>query len=99
MRTGTLDEKRADGRETGMAGKGNPVSRREILLGGIGAGLAVAGIAGRPGTARAATRPGAVRPGVWASTQLTAQQQAGQRVIFSYPGLTPPDSLLEQISA
>ncbi len=26
-------------------------------------------------------------------------QQAGQRVIFSYPGLTPPASLLDQISA
>ena len=26
-------------------------------------------------------------------------QQAGQRVIFSYPGATPPASLLDQISA
>lgn len=87
-----------------MTRKGDPVSRRGLLLGGIGAGLAVAGIAGRPGAARAAVRsravrPGAVRPGGRASTQLTAEQQAGQRVIFSYPGLTPPDSLLEQISA
>jgi beta-N-acetylhexosaminidase len=99
MRAETLDEKRADGREADMAGKGNPVSRRGLLLGGIGAGLAVAGIAGRPGAARAAVRAGAVRPVVRASTQLTAEQRAGQRVIFSYPGLTPPDSLLEQISA
>jgi beta-N-acetylhexosaminidase len=97
-----------------MAREGEPVSRRGILLGGIGAGLAAAGIAGRPGTARAAVRQGAVRQGAsWpaavrqgairqgarAGTQLTAKQQAGQRVIFSYPGLTPPDSLLEQISA
>jgi beta-N-acetylhexosaminidase len=104
MRTETLDGERADGREADMTRKGDPVSRRGLLLGGIGAGLAVAGIAGRPGAARAAVRsravrPGAVRPGGRASTQLTAEQQAGQRVIFSYPGLTPPDSLLEKISA
>src|SRR4030081_3620666 len=28
---------------------------------------------------------------------LTPQQSAGQRVIYSYPGLTPPDSLLAHI--
>lgn len=28
---------------------------------------------------------------------LTPRQQAGQRVIYSYPGLTPPDSLLRDI--
>jgi beta-N-acetylhexosaminidase len=30
---------------------------------------------------------------------LTPRQRAGQRVIFSYPGLTVPSALLEQISA
>jgi beta-N-acetylhexosaminidase len=28
---------------------------------------------------------------------LTLQQQAGQRIVYSYPGLTPPDSLLQHI--
>ncbi|GII25808.1 glycoside hydrolase family 3 N-terminal domain-containing protein [Planosporangium mesophilum] len=28
---------------------------------------------------------------------LTPQQQAGQRIIYSYPGLTPPESLLRHI--
>lgn len=31
------------------------------------------------------------------SGDLTAQQLAGQRVIYSYPGLTPPGSLLQRI--
>lgn len=30
---------------------------------------------------------------------LTLRQQAGQRVIYSYPGLTPPQSLFDRISA
>jgi len=34
----------------------------------------------------------------WRAT-LTPTQQVGQRVIFSYPGPTPPDSLLAQIEA
>ena len=48
---------------------------------------------------------GAVAPvaGAWtraqAQTALTSQQLAGQRVIFSYSGLTVPSSLLQQISA
>ena len=33
----------------------------------------------------------------YALAGLTSQQAAGQRVIFSYPGLTPPSSLLQQI--
>ena len=31
------------------------------------------------------------------ATALTLQQQAGQRIIYSYPGLTPPDTLLQHI--
>jgi beta-N-acetylhexosaminidase len=48
---------------------------------------------------------GAVAPvaGAWtrarAQTALTSQQLAGQRVIFSYSGLTVPSALLQQISA
>jgi beta-N-acetylhexosaminidase len=34
---------------------------------------------------------------VWATT-LTPQQEAGQRIIYSYPGLTPPASLFQHIS-
>ena len=34
-----------------------------------------------------------------AQTALTSQQLAGQRVIFSYPGLTVPPALLQQVSA
>jgi beta-N-acetylhexosaminidase len=49
-----------------------------------GAGAAAATL-GLAGSARAAA--------------LTPQQQAGQRVIFSYSGLTVPQSLLDEISA
>jgi beta-N-acetylhexosaminidase len=48
---------------------------------------------------------GAVAPvaGAWtrarAQTALTSQQLAGQRVIFSYSGLTVPSALLQQITA
>lgn len=79
--------------------EGKPVSRRGLLLGG--AGLAAAGVSRRvsgtpvPG-AQGARSPD---PGTAHGAALTAQQLAGQRVIFSYPGLTPPDSLLQQISA
>ena len=48
---------------------------------------------------------GAAAPLAWTRTvpaqaaALTAQQLAGQRVIFSYSGLTVPSALLQQISA
>src|SRR5919204_5748229 len=29
---------------------------------------------------------------------LTPQQQAGQRIVYSYPGLTPPNSLFQHIT-
>jgi len=47
------------------------------------------------GTALAASR----RPGAATATTLTPQQLAGQRVIYSYPGLTPPQSLFNDIQA
>src|SRR5882672_4735008 len=34
-----------------------------------------------------------------APAALTPQQLAGQRVIYSYPGLVPPDTLLQRIRA
>lgn len=67
----------------------NPLSRRGVLMGGVG--LAATGLwrGARAGTrTRQATR-----------AALTPQQLAGQRVIFSYHGLTPPESLLKLISA
>ena len=48
---------------------------------------------------------GAAAPLAWTGTLpaqaagLTSQQLAGQRVIYSYSGLTPPSALLQQISA
>lgn len=69
----------------------NSITRRNALIAGAGAALATVGIAG---TARAAGRaPGAVRPNA-----LTPEQQAGQRVIYSYSGPTVPQSLLDAIS-
>jgi beta-N-acetylhexosaminidase len=67
----------------------NPLSRRGVLMGGVG--IAATGLwrnAGASARTRTARRPA-----------LTPEQLAGQRVIFSYHGLTPPDSLLQQISA
>lgn len=43
-------------------------------------------------------KPGGSAP-AWLSASLTDQQLAGQRVIYSYPGLTPPASLLSALSS
>lgn len=67
-----------------------PVSRRTVIAGGV-ALLAGAGLLA-PEQARAAGRP---RP----SAGLTLAQQLGQRVIWSYPGLTPPPALFDAIRA
>ena len=66
--------------------------RRRTVLAGAGAALAGLTAAGTP--ARAATRTGLRRP-----TDLTPRQQAGQRVVYSYSGLTPPSALLQKIAA
>jgi beta-N-acetylhexosaminidase len=65
------------------------ITRRGALA-AVGAG-AVLGALGLGGSALAAPTRKLVK--------LTPAQRAGQRVIFSYPGLTPPSSLLDQISA
>jgi beta-N-acetylhexosaminidase len=75
-----------------------PVSRRSVLL----AGAAVVGGFAVAGPARAATPAGSagsqpIGQPPWAT--LSTRQQAGQRVIFSYPGLTPPDELFDLIRA
>ena len=69
------------------------ITRRGVLSASalaVGAGVIVGGL-GRGSPAQAVTGGPPV--------QLTAAQLAGQRVIFSYPGLTPPAGLLDQISA
>jgi beta-N-acetylhexosaminidase len=80
-----------------MAGSGPRPTRRSVLA--AGTGLAAAGLPGRLGdrgrTPRADASPAAfARPAA-----LTPQQQAGQRVVFSYTGTTVPQSLLDQISS
>jgi beta-N-acetylhexosaminidase len=64
------------------------ITRRGALA--VGAGAVIGGL-GLSRTAQAARESKPVK--------LTPAQLAGQRVIFSYPGLTPPASLLNQISA
>jgi beta-N-acetylhexosaminidase len=64
-----------------------PVSRRSILV--AGAAIGALGVTGRATAA----------PSDDERHGLTAAQQAGQRVIFSYPGATPPESLLAAIRA
>ncbi|HEY0449688.1 glycoside hydrolase family 3 N-terminal domain-containing protein [Actinophytocola sp.] len=64
--------------------------RRGRLFRWLAAGLVVAG---------AATVSGGAAGAVNADAMAFAQQAAGQRVIYSYPGLTPPQSLLARIRA
>ncbi|MCQ4079550.1 beta-N-acetylhexosaminidase [Streptomyces sp. RB6PN25] len=67
-------------------GQVDPLVRRRTLI--AGAGLAAASLAvGTPTRADDRSHP-----------VLAPRQYAGQRVIYSYPGLTPPQSLLERIS-
>ena len=65
------------------------ITRRGALA--LGAGAAVIGGLGLSGTAQAVPDGRQVK--------LTLAQRAAQRVIFSYPGATPPAGLLDQISA
>ncbi len=64
------------------------ITRRGALA--AGAGVVIGGL----GLSRAAQAAPEAKP-----VKLTTAQLAGQRVIFSYPGATPPASLLDQISA
>jgi beta-N-acetylhexosaminidase len=72
---------------------GRRLSRRTLLAAGAGAaaGLAFAGT-GVTGALRAAAAPP-----WWA--KLSSRQQAGQRIIYSYPGATPPQALFDAIAA
>ena len=61
----------------------------------VAAGIVLAGT----GFAEAAQAARPLYPGRPWQTTLSPAQQAGQRVIFSYPGTTPPDSLLQLIES
>jgi beta-N-acetylhexosaminidase len=65
-------------------------TRRAVLASVVALGLP--GITGRPGEPTDRVRP-------VAASALTSLQMAGQRVISSYPGLTPPQSLFDDITA
>ena len=69
----------------------HPITRRAALVAGTAAVASSVVLGGTAGAAEPAVR----RP----LRLLTLAQQAGQRVIFSYPGLVPPPSLLQQIRA
>jgi beta-N-acetylhexosaminidase len=66
-----------------------------VLTAGVGAvaGLALAGA----GIAGSGALSASAAPPWWA--KLSTRQQVGQRVIYSYPGATPPQSLLDGIAA
>jgi beta-N-acetylhexosaminidase len=77
-----------------------PITRRTAMkAASAAAGFVLAGTgatnAAFADAARSAPRRGSPP---WQAT-LSPTQQAGQRVIFSYPGPTPPDSLLQLIEA
>ncbi|WP_327236418.1 beta-N-acetylhexosaminidase [Streptomyces sp. NBC_01317] len=88
-----------------MDASDSPHIGRRTILTGAGAAAAALAVGGRalaastpsstPSSASTSAYPqaGAVPKG------LTERQLAGQRVIYSYPGHTPPASLLKKISA
>ncbi|WP_335982562.1 glycoside hydrolase family 3 N-terminal domain-containing protein [Streptomyces sp. CA2R106] len=71
-----------------------PVRRRTVLA-AAGAAVAAASAGATSAAAAGRTRDRTSA----APTALTARQTAGQRVIYSYPGLTVPSALLATISA
>lgn len=77
----------------------NLISRRALVQSGaaIAAGLAVAGV-GAASPAFADT-PSAFSPQMARIRHFSLNQLVGQRVIFSYPGATPPQSLMDEITA
>ena len=72
------------------------LSRRQTLAGfSI---LFIGGVPAHAASARAAGNP-TRRPGALLPAGLTNLQLAGQRVVGSYPGLTPPASLFADITS
>ena len=77
---------------------GPGADRRSVLKSALVLGAA-APLAGALSGARAAPPGRTAARGLARAQQLSSQQLAGQRVIFSYSGLTVPSALLTQISA
>ena len=75
------------------------VRRRACLSLAGAAGAALLGLAGRPGAATASQASDEPSGTGLPLASLTPQQSAGQRVIYSYSGLTPPSALLQRIEA
>lgn len=79
-----------------MVHPGNPLSRRTALL----AGATLAAATALPGVAHAAAQDDPEpRFPPQPDGRLTPRQQAAQRVVFSYPGKTVPQELLDLIAA
>jgi beta-N-acetylhexosaminidase len=77
---------------------GGRIGRRALLLGG--ASLVAGARLIQPAQAVAPRAPGdASTTGGSALSGLSLAQQVGQRVIWSYPGLTPPQALLDAVRA
>jgi beta-N-acetylhexosaminidase len=72
--------------------------RRSLLVGGA-ALLAGAGVMAPSRASAAGPTGGASKPTPRRPSELSPAQQVGQRVIWSYPGLTPPPALLDAIRA
>lgn len=70
----------------------NSITRRNAMIAGAGVAFATLGLAG---TARAAGRS---PRGAGRAASLTPEQQAGQRVIYSYSGTTVPQAILDAIA-
>jgi beta-N-acetylhexosaminidase len=71
------------------------MTRRQLHKAALTGVLAAIILPATGGTALAGSR----RPSPAQASTLTPQQLAGQRVIYSYPGLTPPQSLINDIQA
>jgi beta-N-acetylhexosaminidase len=78
-----------------QSGTGRRDVLRKLLV--LGTAAPLAGVLSGAQAAAAQQRP--VLGRIRADAGLSAQQLAGQRVIFSYPGLTVPAALLQQITA
>ena len=89
-----------DDRGTGTPGTG----RRGVLKGllAVGSAAPIAGLLSQTGAQAAPCQPNQERASQarvsQARASLTSQQLAGQRVIYSYPGLTAPAALLRAIA-
>lgn len=73
--------------------------RRTFLKKMIALGVAAPGASVLSRRLAALASESATRRAMQAEDTMSSRQMAGQRVIYSYPGLTVPDALLERIAA